>query len=495
MPEQISKQFFAQRNLPRVPDSTPIKVMQFGEGGFLRAFVDFIFKRLNDSKAFSGAVQVVQPIPQGLVEKMKQQNYLYTLVLRGMENGKVMDEASFIDIIKDGLNPYTEYQRFLDSAANPDLRYVVSNTTEAGIVYEKTDKPVACPAAFPAKVAIMLSARYDAFGGAADKGLLFLPCELIERNGDKLKDAVMKHIADWGLSDTVGKWVEANCHFYTTLVDRIVTGFPRGDAEGIWEKTGCKDDFLDVGEYFLLWVIEGHPILKSEIPFEKTGLDIIVTDNLKPYRDRKVRVLNGAHTANVLGAYLAGVDTVGEMMEDVQLGANLRTLTKEEILPGVKLPDAEKNSYANAVFERFQNPFVRHELLSISLNSVSKWKVRVLPSLKDYLAEKGKIPAKIAFSLAALIAFYKGEWQGADYAGKRGGSAYPIKDDKPVLEFFSAAWQKNGGNAVELAREVMANTSLWDEDLTKIPGLHDAVAAGLDAIIKGGVREAMKKNG
>ncbi len=491
MPEPISKQFFTSRGLPVVPDSTPIKVMQFGEGGFLRAFVDFIFKKLNDAKAFSGAVQVVQPIPQGMIEKMKQQDYLYTLVLRGMENGKVMDEASFIDVIKDGLNPYTEFDRFLASAANPDLRYVASNTTEAGIVYEKTDKPTSCPATFPAKVALMLCARYEALKGAADKGLLFLPCELIERNGDKLKDAVMKHLADWGEKD-VAAWTEANCHFYTTLVDRIVTGYPRGDAEAIWEKTGCKDELLDVGEYFLLWVIEGHPVLKQEIPFEKAGLDIVVTDNLKPYRDRKVRVLNGAHTANVLGAFLAGVDTVGEMMDDAQLGTFLRTLTNEEILPGVKLPDADKQRYANSVFERFQNPFVRHELLSISLNSVSKWKVRVLVSLKDYIAEKGKVPAKLAFSLAALIAFYRGEWQGENFVGKRAGGTYPIKDDKPILDFFFAAWQKNANDTKALAHEVMTNAAFWDEDLTKIAGLEAAVAASLDAIVAKGVREAMK---
>jgi tagaturonate reductase len=493
MLEPISKQLLAARGLPTVPDGTPVRVMQFGEGGFLRAFVDCIFKKLNDSGAFSGAVQVVQPIPQGLVGALRAQDYVYTLVLRGMDNGAVMDEASFIDVIKDGLDPYAEYGRFLASAASPDLRYVVSNTTEAGIVYEKTARPAdVCPATFPAKVAAMLAARFDALGGAADKGLLFLPCELIEKNGDHLREAVLRHLGDWGLASTVGAWAGAHCVFYNTLVDRIVTGFPGEGAEAIWEKLGCRDDLLDVGEYFLLWVIEGPSFVADEIPFAKTGLDIIVTDNLKPYRDRKVRVLNGAHTANVLAAYLCGVDTVGDMMADPQLGAHLRAMVEEEILPGVALPDAEKLAYAKAVFERFQNPFVRHELLSISLNSVSKWVVRVLPSLKDYLAAKGVIPAKLAFSLASLIAFYRGEWRGDAFVGTRaGGGEYPIRDDKPVLDAFSAAWSGGVENPGAMVHDIMAVKALWGEDLTAIPGLESAVASGLSSILLGGMRGAL----
>ena len=493
MPSQMSKQWFAEHNKKTIPADAPVRIMQFGEGNFLRAFVDWIFKRLNDSGLFSGTVAVVQPIPQGMLDKLKSQEYVYSLLLRGMEGGVVKDEPSFIDVIRDGVNPYGEWRRFLDMACSPELRYVVSNTTEAGIAYVKTAKPDgACPESFPAKVAAMLSARYDAFKGDAGKGLVFLPCELIEKNGAKLKEAVAKHFADWGLSDTVGKWMESSCRFYNTLVDRIVTGYPKAEAEAIWEKLDCRDEMLVVGEYFHLWVIEGDLKLRDEIPFEKSGLNVIVTDNLKPYRDRKVRVLNGAHTGNILSAFLAGVDTVGEMMDDPQLGKNLRDMVLEEILPGVKLPDAEKRGYAEAVFERFQNPFVRHELLSISLNSVSKWKVRVLPSLKDYLAEKKALPKRLAFSLAGLIAFYRGEWNGGDFVGWREEGTYPIRDDKPVLDKFQAAWSKHKDNQKALAGELLADASLWDEDLAAIPGLTDEVASGLVAIASGGVREAMK---
>lgn len=495
MPAQMSKQWMIDKKVPVIPDATPIRIMQFGEGGFLRAFVDWIFKRLNDSGLFQGTVRVVQPIEQGMVERLGKQGYVYSLVLRGMENGKVMDEPSFIDVIRDGLNPYTEWKRFIDCACEADLRYVVSNTTEAGIVYVKTDKPTdACPQSYPAKVAAMLAARYDKFGGAADKGLLFLPCELIEANGTKLREAIIKHLADWGLEATVGAWVNAHCRFYNTLVDRIVSGYPRGagEAEKIWEKLDCKDDMLDVGEYFHLWVVEGDLSITDEIPFQKTGLNVVVTDNLKPYRDRKVRVLNGAHTGNVLGAYLSGIDTVSEMMADEKFGANLRTMVMEEILPGVKLPDDDKRKYAEAVFERFQNPFVRHELISISLNSVSKWKVRVLVSLKDYIAQKKAIPQKIAFSLAALMAFYRGKWEGDKFVGTREKGTYTISDDKFVLEAFDAAWTAHAADPMALAKQIMADERLWGEDLTKIDGLADSVGAALADITAKGPRAALR---
>ena len=493
MSSQIGKKWLADHNRPMIPENTPIRVMQFGEGNFLRAFVDWIFKAMNDSGLFSGTVRVVQPIARGMVEKLKRQDYVYSLLLRGMDNGKVMEEPSFIDVIRDGLNPYEEWSRFLECAAEPELRYIVSNTTEAGIVYVATDRPSgACPESFPAKVAAMLSARYDAVKGAADKGLLFLPCELIEKNGLKLREAVMKHLGDWGLADTVGKWVDSSCRFYNTLVDRIVTGYPAAEAEAIWEKNDCRDELLVVGEYFHLWVVEGDLSIADELPFAKSGLNIIVTDNLKPYRDRKVRVLNGAHTGNVLAAFLAGVDTVGEMMDDAQLGGFLRDMVLEEILPGVKLPDEEKNSYARAVFERFQNPFVRHEILSIALNSASKWKVRVLPSLKDYLIETKRFPSKLAFSLAALIAFYRGEWQGDEFVGRREAGIYPIRDDRFVLDAFHKAWLDNAASPEGVARVVLADKSLWDEDLTAVPGLADKVAACLKDICDKGVRDAMQ---
>lgn len=487
----ISRQWLAEHKETQIPDCYPVRIMQFGEGNFLRAFVDWIFKRLNDTELFAGTIAVVQPIEKGMVERLAEQDYVYSLLLRGKSRGKIVDDQCFIDVIRDGVNPYSEWTRFLSIAAQPELRYIVSNTTEAGIVYEEAPFPeTACPRSFPAKVAAMLAARHGKFTGDMTKGLTFLPCELIENNGGKLKESILRHLSDWSLHDAAA-WVRASCRFCNTLVDRIVAGYP-SDAEEIWEGLGCRDGMLVVGECFHLWVIEGDSHLADELPFQRAGLNVVVADNLKPYRDRKVRVLNGAHTANVLGGYLAGVDTVGEMMADRQLGAFLKEMVLEEILPGVTLPDADKTRYAEDVFERFQNPFVRHELLSISLNSVSKWKVRVLPSLKDYRREKGVLPKRLAFSLAALVAFYKGEWRGNVFIGARNGNEYEIRDDKPVLDAFANAWNDHASDHGALSRAILSDSSLWDEDLTLIPELCDAVAASLDAIAVNGVRKAMK---
>ncbi|MCC8181209.1 MAG: tagaturonate reductase, partial [Planctomycetes bacterium] len=333
MASPISRKWFSDHGRVQIPDCYPIRIMQFGEGNFMRAFVDWIFQRLNDSHLFTGTIAVVQPIEQGMVEALRQQEYVYSLILRGMDDGDIRDEPYFIDVIRDGVNPYLEWNSFLALATRPELQYVVSNTTEAGIVYRNAAQPsVVCPATFPAKVAAMLVVRHDAVSAALDKGLTFLPCELIETNGEKLKDAVMRHLSDWGLSSSVGEWVEASCRFCNTLVDRIVTGYPAAEAEAIWEKLDCRDKLLVVGEYFHLWVIEGDPLLAEQLPFDQAGLNVIVTDNLKPYRDRKVRVLNGAHTGNVLAAYLAGSDTVAEMMKDRELGAFLRSMGCDEIL-------------------------------------------------------------------------------------------------------------------------------------------------------------------
>lgn len=492
MPERISRQWLIEHGKKTIPADAPIKIMQFGEGNFLRAFVDWIFKRLNDSGLFSGAVRVVQPIAEGMVDRLRSQEYVYSLLLRGMHAGKVMNEPCFIDVVSDGLNPYDDWQRFLGAAREPGLRFVVSNTTEAGIVYAETERPSACPETFPAKVAAMLAARYDALSDKGAGGLVFLPCELIEKNGGKLREAVLRHIGDWGMAGTVGEWVERTCRFYNTLVDRIVTGFPAGEAEAIWRELDCQDAMLDVGEYFHLWVIEGDPVLAEEIPFAASGLNVVVTRDLKPYRDRKVRVLNGAHTGNVLAAYLAGVDTVGEMMRDPLLGAFLRDMVGGEILPGVKLPDAEKRGYAESVFERFENPFVKHLLLSISLNSVSKWKVRVLPSLKDYVEEKGELPDRLVFSLAALIVFYRGSWVDGKFVGRREGGEYPISDDRPVLEAFDRAWAEFDGDPVSLSGRILSDDSLWDEDLTVISGLRDRMAFFLGEIVAKGIRGTME---
>ena len=474
----------------------PERILQFGEGNFLRAFVDWMINRLNARGLFNGRVVVVQPIAQGLVPALNKQDGLYTLLLRGLQNGEVIEEREIITSVSRGINPYAEWDAYLACAANPDLRFIVSNTTEAGIAYLEEPRPVdACPNSFPAKVTAFLHARFRHFGGAAAAGMVLIPCELIDRNGDNLKRAVLQHARAWELADGFAAWVEEHCAFLNTLVDRIVTGYPKEEAAEICAELGYEDTLLDTGEIFHLWVIEGGARYRAELPFEQAGLNVIWTDNMEPYRTRKVRILNGAHTMTVLAAYLAGRETVRESVEDALIGAYMRQGIFDEIIPILELPAEEKARFAEAVFERFRNPFIRHLLLSIALNSVSKFAVRVLPSLLEYREHTGALPTTLTFSLAALLAFYRGtEIADGALQGARDGQPYPIKDDAPVLAEFAAAWTAfaQDSDVQALVRRILGQP-WWGQDLTAVRGLADAVAAYLHTILEKGMVAAMEE--
>lgn len=475
------------------------RIVQFGEGNFLRGFVDWKICELNARSLFQGHVLAVQPIRHGLAGELQTQDGLYTLLMRGMENGRVVETRRVVTSIGRALNPYDQWAELRTAFQRSETRFVISNTTEAGIVYAaEAHDPARCPESFPAKIASLLQARYEAFGGQRERGLVFLPCELIDRNGAKLREAVLQHAAAWNLSADCVAWIREACIFCNTLVDRIVPGYPREEAARLSAELGYEDRLLVAAERFHLWVIEGPAELASELPFHLADLNVVWTDDLTPYRTRKVRVLNGAHTASVLAAHAAGLDTVREMVEDPVCGAFLQRAVYREILPQVPLPDAERRAYADSVLERFRNPFVRHELLSISLNSVSKWKVRVLPSLLDFQASEERLPAALAFSLAALLWFYRGEAASPNESrGRRGGQAYPIRDDAPVLEFFARAWAVAGSleplQLHELAAAALGRRDFWDRDLNEVPGLTEAVASGLQSVARRGMRGALEQ--
>jgi tagaturonate reductase len=489
--------FALPRNVSCGPLQTyPEKILQFGEGNFLRAFFDWMVDETNARGLLGASVVVVQPIATGMAPQINQQDGLYTLFARGVEGGKVVDSRRVISSISRALNPYEAWADLVALAQSPQLRFVVSNTTEAGIAYvEEAHVGGTCPASFPAKVASLLYERFVAVEGDSARGLVFLPCELIERNGSKLKEYVLQHAQAWKLGDAFIQWVESANYFLNTLVDRIVPGYPRAEAPALAAELGYVDQLLDTCELFHLWVIEGPAHLADELLLAKAELNVIWTDDMTPYRSQKVRILNGAHTASVLAAYLGGVDTVREMMDDPLFGRFVRKAVFDEIVPALAMDEAGKQAYANAVLERFQNPFIRHELLSISLNSISKWKVRVLPSLLDALANTGKLPAALAFSLAALIRFYKGTpTANGGLNGERAGVAYPIRDDADVIAFFQSQWQAFDatGDTGALATAVLAHEAFWGRDLTQLPGMADAVASGLQAIQSQGVRAAVE---
>jgi len=456
----------------------PERVLQFGEGNFLRAFVDWMIDEANERGVFNGSVVAVQPIAQGMAKEINAQDGLYTLIARGVEGGKVVENRRVISAISRALNPYDAWAEVVALARSVELRFVVSNTTEAGIAYaEEPYTPGVCQSTFPAKVTALLYERFQ----AGREGLVLSPCELIERNGSKLKEYVLQYAAAWKLGGEFTAWIESACAFLNTLVDRIVPGYPRAEAEALQAEFGYADKLIDTGEIFHLWVIEGPAKYAEEFPLHKAGLNVIWTDDMTPYRTRKVRILNGAHTSSVLAAYLGGLETVGEMMDDALFGRFIRRAVFDEIAPALDMDPGERQIYAEAVMERFQNPFIRHALIDISLNSVSKWKVRVLPSLLDSLANTGALPKLLTFSLAALICFYRGQY---------GGKEHPVRDDAPILEFFAAQWQS--ADPAALAQNTLAQTSFWGQDLNALPGMTQAVADGISAILNGGIRPAVE---
>jgi tagaturonate reductase len=475
-----------KRPLPTWP--LPERILQFGEGNFLRGFADWMVDTLNRHGAFNGSIVVVQPVKQGLVDVLQQQAGLYTLLLRGITGGNLTETREVIGSVSRGLNPYFAWADVVSLARSNDLRFVFSNTTEAGIAYaaEPYD-PKQCPATFPAKVTSLLFERFQATNGDAAKGLVFMPCELIEHNGTKLKEAVRKYAADWHLGAEFIEWVEGSNYFLNTLVDRIVPGYPKEEAAKLETELGYVDKLIVTGEIFHLWVIEGPAHLADEIPFHKVGLNVVWTSDIAPYRTRKVRVLNGAHTSSVLGAFLGGINTVLEMMKDPTFGEFVHTAVFDEIIPMLKMDPQERRQYAEAVLERFNNPFIKHELLSISLNSVSKWKVRVLPSLLEYAAS-GTFPPALTYSLAALIRFYDGTpVSETELRGMRNGEPYPIRDDAAVLQFFAEHWKAyhSTGNLRLLVEAILGNERFWERDLKEMAGFAASVEDHLGRLVQG----------
>ena len=406
------------------------KIIQFGEGGFLRGFVDWMVQIANEKTDFSGSVVVVQPIQNGLCDTLEAQNCEYTHICRGLEGVDIKK----INAISRCVKPYDDFDAYMKLAENPDFRFIVSNTTEAGICYEGTETITDRPAkSFPAKLTQLLKKRFD----LKLSGFVFLPCELIDKNGENLKKCILKYAKLWNLGNEFINWIEKDNIFCNTLVDRINTGYPKDEKIDL----DYTDNMLNTSEYFHLWVIEGYNGLYNELPLDKCDLNVIVTDNLEMYRTRKVRILNGAHTSLIPYAMLCGFDTVKSCIDDKKMSDHLRKCVYDEIIPTLDLPKEELIEYADNVLKRFSNPYIKHYLSSIALNSVSKFKVRVLPSIKEYIKRFNKMPENLIFSFAKLIEFYK-----TDMAN----------DDKEIMEFMKTASLK----------EILSNTKLWDEDLS-----------------------------
>nr|WP_315221720.1 tagaturonate reductase [uncultured Flavobacterium sp.] len=457
----------------------PIKIVQFGEGNFLRAFVEYAFQKLNQEANFNAGIAVIQPIDRGLVNMINEQDGLYTLFMKGVKKGEEIQEKELITNIVKAIDPYASFQEYLALAKEEELAFIISNTTEAGIEYVASDLPtMQPPASFPAKLTILLHERFKHFGGDESKGLTIIPCELINYNSDTLKEIILKYSIEWKLEQDFIFWILNSCSFHNTLVDRIVPGYPKDEIEAYNSQLDYKDDLIVSAESFFLWVIEGDDKLKAKLPFEKTDLDVKIVADMQPYRTRKVRILNGAHTAMVPFSLLYGNETVKETVDNAFTGEFVNKAVFDEINETLNMDKAELTSFSEEVLDRFRNPFIKHLLSTIALNSISKFKVRVLPSITEYVAIHGKLPVHLTFAFAALIRFYKGTWNGADL---------PVNDSEDIIAFFKNLWTSSNYN--KIAQMTLQNKSFWDEDLTEISGLTEAIATALEEIDANGIEK------
>ncbi|GJM64321.1 tagaturonate reductase [Persicobacter diffluens] len=459
--------------------SRPIKIVQFGEGNFLRAFVDWAIQQLNQKTDFNGNIAVVQPLQHGMVDHLAAQDGLYHTVLQGIQKGALVRNTELIDVISAFNNPYTDFEGFLSLGELEELQFIFSNTTEAGISFNEQDTmEMQGAVSFPAKLTRLLFHRFQVFQGDMEKGLFVVPCELINHNGTTLKSYVRKYAELWDLGEEFIQWLEQANTFCNTLVDRIVPGFPKNTISTLQEELGYQDQLVVEGEIFMLWVIEGGGALQAALPLDAIGLNVVYTDDQQPYRNRKVHILNGAHTTMVPLGLISGLQTVQEAVEDKVLGKYLSLTIHQEIIPTLSLPPEALEQFANEVLERFRNPYIKHYLSSIALNAFPKYKTRVLPCVLQYFKCKGELPERLILALSSYIFLYANQ-------------LIALQDDPDIIALVQKAWEMDDRS--KTAQAVLAYEALWEQDLNQIPGITKLVARQLEDLQQVGIAHVLQQ--
>ncbi|BBH21424.1 altronate oxidoreductase [Paenibacillus baekrokdamisoli] len=466
-------------------NASPITILQIGEGNFIRGFFDWMINECHKQGLYDGRISVMQPRPSGAanIAKLKEQDGLFTLVIRGLEDGEPVERDEIVNVFAEIFDPYSDWDAFLALAVSRDLQFVVSNTTEAGLVYQPEAYVEKQPIlSFSGKMTLLLYERYKAFEGADDLGLIFLPCELLENNGDRLRDCVLRFAEDWGLPTAFMAWIVEHNRFMNSLVDRIVTGYPGDEQAGEWfDKWGYTDKMLSTAELYHLWAIEGESELEQKLPLKQAGLNVHWVQDLKPFQLRKVRILNGAHTLMTPLGILHGVSYVRELMEHPDLGIFIREAVENEILPTLPYGVEEMKDYANTVFERYLNPFILHRLSDIAMNSISKFKARLLPTLAYYRDNSLPLPERLVHGFAGLLRYYKVKQNvdGDGYEGMTfGGSSYKVRDDVKVLEQLASIWleaERGEYQTIHTVKLLLGLTELWGDDLSLWPELAESI--------------------
>lgn len=462
----------------------PVKILQFGEGNFLRAFVDWMIHKANEKGVLNHGVVAVQPIAGGdfVANLFKEQDSLYHVYLEGIKDKQPVKEVTLVKSINEVLNPYSSYAEYEKLFLSEGLEMIVSNTTEAGIRYEEGDDLAALPPkSYPAKMTALLHKRFQKFNGAADKGLLVICCELIEDNGSTLREYVLKHAEYNQLGDEFTNWVKTSIHFYDTLVDRIVPGFPKENIQEIQEEIGFEDNLVVKGEYFHVWAIGGDSIIREKLPLDKAGLNVLFMDDIKEFRAKKVRVLNGSHTAMVPVALQLGCETVMDAFNTPEVEKYINRLVDTEVLPMVPGEKEELKAFAAKILERFYNPFLKHYLKDISLNSISKWEARDYPTVYDNFKKGDKLAKLTLFSFAALLVLYTGQSE---------AKGFTPNDTKEFLDFIQSSFDKN--NIEGWVTGIVENKTIWKEDFTQVAGFTEEVAKDVKLILEKGMLAALK---
>jgi tagaturonate reductase len=460
----------------------PVKILQFGEGNFLRAFVDWMIYKANEAGIMNHGIVAVQPIAQGMAQMLRKQDCMYHVYLEGIKDKQPVKEVTLVKSIVDALNPYEEYESYKELFLSPELEMIISNTTEAGIRYEEGDDLDARPPkSYPAKVTSLLYQRFQKFSGAVDKGLLIICCELIEDNGSTLKDYILRHAEYNRLGDEFVDWIKQNCHFYDTLVDRIVPGFPRETIDEIKAEIGFNDNLVVKGEFFHVWAIGGDPIIKEKLPLDKSGLNVLFMDDIRPFRAKKVRVLNGAHTAMVPVALQMGCVTVKDAFNNPLIEKFINQMVRNEVLPAIDEDLSELEEFSGKILERFYNPYIKHYLKDISLNSLSKWETRDFPTVQDNALKLHKQARLAMFSFAALLMLYSGKSE----------VSFTPNDTPEFVGFIQKSFDPD--RIDEWVAGIIGNKQIWNVDLASVPGFADNVTKGVKLILEKGMKGALEE--
>ena len=485
--KRLNKELVGRLQGDRVDEAYPVKVLQIGDGNFIRSFIDWMISVMNQKTDFNGRVATVQALLSDQATPIiNRQDGLFTLLSEGNVDGEFVKETHLVDSIAKGFNPYEEWESLLKLVQEEQVEFLFSNTTEAGIVYVKEGfNPKQCPKSYPGKITSLLYHRYKYFEGDKNKGWTIIPCELIEDNGKKLKQICIQIATDWDLPEDFVKWLNHACSFCNTLVDRIVPGYPKSKAKGIYQELGYRDDLLTVAEPYHLFVIEGEKELESKLPLKEAGLNVKF-DSINMYRELKVKLLNGAHTMLAPLGILCGIDIVSKGMKDKDIFQFINLTLREEIAVTLN-PEIEAISekYIEQMYDRFSNPYLNHKLTDISLNSYSKYKARVWPSLYAYMKNHERIPQRLTFSFATLLYFYRGVAEEAEYK--------IIDDEWTIMSFqeFYKVKNQSRNQIVNFIKKMIERDFLTTNE--ELPELYETIANYFILIDKLGMKRALTK--